>query len=166
MWNIKLRLSSKLPGPAARFLDGVAGKPSTWIFFLATKSSRDGIGSAKRPRHFISEATHGLAIIGELYNDEPFSHTMLSKSCSWNLGAFSILLGGSLHVSQSSQLFCSNQMRLDQYSQEQLETSWCLSYVSPILAPLNMPSLDDRGNLAVAGGDCLEALLGFLALSR
>ena len=30
----------------------------------------------------------------------------------------------------------------------------------------SLKSLDDQGNLAVAGGDCLEALLGFLALSR
>ena len=50
----------------------------TWIAI----ASKDGIGSANNPRRLISAERAGLATIRELYSEEPFSHTMLSRSRS------------------------------------------------------------------------------------
>lgn len=63
---------------------GTGGSPPQEKLICIAISSNDGIGSANSPMRLISAERAGLATAKELYIEEPFSHTILSKSRSSN----------------------------------------------------------------------------------
>ncbi|KAL3818254.1 hypothetical protein ACJIZ3_004159 [Penstemon smallii] len=60
----------------------MGGKTPDDMSMCMAIASRDGIGSANKPSWLISAERTGLATVKELYIEEPFSQTMLSKSRS------------------------------------------------------------------------------------
>lgn len=73
---------TKIPGEISCFGRGRGGKPAVEMLWCIAIASNDGMGSANKPSLFISAERAVLAMINELYKEEPFSHAILSNSRS------------------------------------------------------------------------------------
>ena len=73
---------TKIPGEISCFGRGRGGKPAVEMLWCIAIASNDGMGSGNKPSLFISAERAVLAMINELYKEEPFSHAILSNSRS------------------------------------------------------------------------------------